>query len=76
MVYSYFDSTTGKINTTEYNTKIVNERNTLDIKLKKLYNNRDGTMNNQKKHINSTIYENILLTILATSLVYFIFING
>jgi hypothetical protein len=76
MVYSYFDSTTGKINTTKYNTKIVNERNTLDIKLKKLYNNRDGTMNNQKKHINSTIYENILLTILATSLVYFIFING
>jgi hypothetical protein len=76
MVYSYFDSTTGNINTTEYKTKIVNERNALDIKLKKLYNNRDGTMNNQKKHINSTIYENILLTILATSLVYFIFING
>jgi hypothetical protein len=76
MVYTYFDSDTGKINTTEYNTKILNERNTLDIKLKKLYNNRDGTMNNQKKHINSTIYENILLTILATSLVYFIFING
>jgi hypothetical protein len=75
MGYIYFYST-GKINTTNYNTKIVNERNTLDIKLKKLYNNRDGTMNNQKKHINSTIYENILLTILATSLVYFIFING
>ncbi len=75
MVYSYFDSTTGKINTTTYNTKIVDERNALDIKLKKLYNNRDGIMHNQKKHINSTIYENILLTILATSLIYFTFIN-
>ena len=75
MVYTYFDSTTGKLNTTTY-TNIVNERNDLDIKLKKLYNNRDGTMKNQQKHINSTIYENILLTILATSLIYFIFINS
>ena len=75
MVYSYFDSATGKLNTTTY-TNIVNERNDLDIKLKKLYNNRDGTMKNQQKHINSTIYENILLTILATSLIYFIFINS
>ena len=75
MVYTYFDSTTGKLNTTTY-TNIVNERNDLDIKLKKLYNNRDGTMKTQQKHINSTIYENILLTILATSLIYFIFINS
>ena len=74
MVYTYFGS--GVFYTKIYNTNIVNERNDLDIKLKKLYNNRDGTMKNQQKHINSTIYENILLTILATSLIYFIFINS
>lgn len=74
MVYNYFDSD-GVLDTNKYNTNIVNERNDLDIKLKKLYNNRDGMMKNQKKHINSTIYENILLTILATSMVYYIFIK-
>jgi hypothetical protein len=71
---TYFNGD-GTLNNTEYNTKIKNYRNDLDIKLRNLYNNRDGAMKNQKQQIDSTVYENILLTVLATSIAYFIFIK-
>jgi hypothetical protein len=70
--YFYEDRT---LNSTEYNTNIKNYRDDLDIKLRNLYNNRDGAMKNQKQQIDSTVYENILLTVLATSIVYFTFIK-
>jgi hypothetical protein len=63
------------LNSTEYNTDIKTYRDDLDIKLRNLYNNRDGAMKNQKQQIDSTVYENILLTVLATSILYFTFIK-
>jgi hypothetical protein len=78
---TYF--TDGKLNT-KYDNNIKDEgeyvdiknfRNDLDIKLRNLYNNRDGAMKNQKQQIDSTVYENILLTVLATSILYFTFIK-
>lgn len=71
---TYFN-TDGTLNSTEYNTNIKTYRDDLDIKLRNLYNNRDGAMKNQKQQIDSTVYENILLTVLATSIVYFTFIK-
>jgi hypothetical protein len=65
----------GTLNSTEYNTDIKTYRDDLDIKLRNLYNNRDGAMKNQKQQIDSTVYENILLTVLATSILYFTFIK-
>lgn len=70
---TYFND--GILNSTEYNTNIKNYRNDLDIKLRNLYNNREGAMKNQKQQIDSTVYENILLTVLATSIIYFTFIK-
>ena len=70
---TYFTSGTWK--STEYNDEIKNYRNDLDIKLRNLYNNRDGAVKNQKQQLDSTVYENILLTVLATSIVYFVFIE-
>jgi len=70
--YFYND---GTLNSTTYNNNIKNYRNDLDIKIRNLYNNRDGAMKNQKQQLDSTVYENILLTILATSIVYFVFIK-
>lgn len=70
--YFYDD---GILNSTTYNTNIKFFRNELDIKLRNLYNNRDGAVKNQKQQLDSTVYENILLTVLATSIVYFVFIE-
>ena len=71
---TYFNND-GTLNSTEYNTNIKTYRDDLDIKLRNLYNNREGAMKNQKQQIDSTVYENILLTVLATSIVYFTFIK-
>jgi hypothetical protein len=59
----------------DYNTKIKNYRNDLDIKLRVLDNNRNGVIKNQKKQIDSMVYENILLTVLATSISFYIFMK-
>ena len=71
---TYFNND-GTLNSATYNSNVKNFRNDLDIKLRNLYNNRDGAMKNQKQQIDSTVYENILLTVLATSIVYFTFIK-
>jgi len=70
----YFDSD-GTLNSLTYNNDIKIFRDDLDIKLKNLYDYRDGIMKNQKQQIDSTVYENILLTVLATSILYFTFIK-
>ena len=72
--FAYFNNE-GTLNSTTYNDEIKYYRDDLDIKLRNLYNNRDGAMKNQKQQIDSTVYENILLTVLATSIVYFVFIE-
>ena len=76
---SYLDDngtlTTYTSSDTKYNYEIKSFRNGLDIKLKNLYDYRDGIMKNQKQQIDSTVYENILLTVLATSILYFTFIK-
>jgi hypothetical protein len=59
----------------DYNNKIKNYRNDLDIKLRVLDNNRNGVIKNQKKQIDSMVYENILLTVLATSISFYIFMK-
>lgn len=66
---------------TEYNNiltqfqQIITLRQDLDMKLRELYslNNSAGTI--YKTYVDSTVYSNILWTVLATSVVYFIFIK-
>jgi hypothetical protein len=75
---TYFtdDDTNGlSLNESTYKTKIKNYRDDLDIKLKNLHNNREGAMKIQKQQIDSSVYENILLTVLGTSIIYFVFIK-
>ena len=71
---TYFNDD-GTLNSSTYNSNVKTYRDDLDIKLRNLYNNRDGAMKNQKQQIDSTVYENILLTVLATSILYFTFIK-
>jgi hypothetical protein len=50
-------------------------RQELDAKLKELYNTEDSIANEYKKHYDSTIYAEILLTTLATCTLYYVFVN-
>jgi hypothetical protein len=50
-------------------------RNQLDIKLKELYRTEDSLSNEYKKTFDSTIYAEILLCTLATSILYYIFVK-
>ena len=75
---TYFtnDDTNGlSLDESTYKKKIKNYRDDLDIKLKNLHNNREGAMKIQKQQIDSSVYENILLTVLGTSIIYFVFIK-
>lgn len=54
---------------------VVNTRAELDLKLKDLNNTSNSQYADNKNQLDSTIYKNILMTILATSIVYFIFIK-
>jgi len=58
----------------QYN-QIVSMRSDLDMKLRELYslNNSTGIVN--KSYLDTTVYKNILWTVLATSIVYFIFMK-
>lgn len=55
--------------------KILELRAELDMKLRELYqmNNSAGTI--YKTYVDSTLYTNVLWTVLATSLVYFLFLK-
>ena len=54
---------------TNYN-EIVNTRSALDVKINKLYNPEY-----QMTYYNSTQYASILWAVLATSLIYYIFVK-
>jgi hypothetical protein len=50
-------------------------RNQLDVKLKELYRTEDSLSNEYKKTFDSTIYAEILLCTLATSILYYVFVK-
>ena len=60
---------------TLYKSNIVEKRIELDKKLNNLYKNRDIIKETQQKDINANVYANIMLTILATSILYFSFVK-
>lgn len=47
----------------------------LDAKLKELYRTEDSISNEYKKNYDSTMYSGILLTALATSILYYVFVK-
>ena len=75
--------TASKISAAAYETKhdaikdrhndILTMRQDLDIKLKELYGTEDSIGNMHKQQLDSTIYTEILLTSLATALLYYVF---
>ena len=77
LTYAQLSPPTGdnskKINTS-YN-KMVNYRSQLDLKLQELYNNQNSLPNLHQAQIDSTVYAGILWTVLATSLLYYVFIK-
>lgn len=52
---------------------ILKTRGELDMKLKELYQTEDSNLNSYKKNFDSTLYSEILLLTLATSIIYYIF---
>jgi hypothetical protein len=71
--YTFFNDT--NFNENLYNDQIKNKRVELDKKLNNLYKNKNIIKETQQKEINSNVYANIMLTILATSLLYFSFVK-
>lgn len=55
--------------------KLLNDRSSLDIRIQDLYNNTNSVSAMNQLETDATVYANILWTILATSLIYFIFIK-
>lgn len=53
--------------------KVVNMRNQLDLKLQQLYNLQNSAPNTYQTQLDSTVYSGILWTVLATTLVYYVF---
>ncbi len=72
--YTFFGNTEDVLNT-RYKTQITEKRIELDKKLNNLYKNKNIIKETQQKEINSNVYANIMLTILATSLLYFSFVK-
>jgi hypothetical protein len=72
--YTFFENTEDVLNT-RYKTEITEKRIELDKKLNNLYKNKNIIKETQQKEINSNVYANIMLTILATSLLYFSFVK-
>lgn len=60
--------------TTNYR-KILNDRASLDIRIQDLYNNTNSVSVMNQLETDATVYANILWTILATSLIYFVFVK-
>lgn len=54
---------------------VVNTRADLDLKLKDLNSTSDSKYADNKNQLDSSVYKNILMTILATSILYFVFIK-
>jgi hypothetical protein len=58
-----------------YKKDITYKRDELDKRLNNLYKNKNIIKETQQKEINANVYANIMLTILATSLLYFSFVK-
>lgn len=54
---------------------IINKRNEIDIKMKEINQTDDSHFMDYKGRYDSTQYTNILVTVLATSLIYYIFVK-
>jgi hypothetical protein len=72
--YTFFGNTEDVLNT-RYKTEITDKRVELDKKLNNLYKNKNVIKETHQKEINANVYANIMLTILATSLLYFSFVK-
>jgi len=59
---------------TNYN-NLANKRNDLDLKLQDLYNIDNSIPNLYNLQTDSTVYTGILWTVLATTLIYYVFIK-
>jgi len=70
--YAVYDSSHSYIKNT-YNDEILNLRNELDTKLKELNSNKDSISAEYKNRFDSTIYSGLMLTVLVTSMLYYIF---
>jgi hypothetical protein len=55
--------------------KILKLRNELDIKMKEINRSQDSVYSMYKAKYDSTMYSSIIWTILATSLIYYIFVK-
>jgi len=58
-----------------YKKDITYKRDELDKRLNNLYKNKNIIKETQQKEINANVYANIMLTILASSLLYFSFVK-
>ena len=70
--YAVYDSSHSYIKNT-YNNEILGLRSELDMKLKELNNNTDSISNEYKNRFDSTIYSGLMVTVLATSMIYYLF---
>ena len=70
--YAVYDASRVYIKNT-YNNEILNLRSELDAKLKELNGNVDSISNEYKERFDSTIYSGLMITVLATSMLYYIF---
>jgi hypothetical protein len=68
------DSTKMKTLMDTYNT-VVNKRNELDVKMMEFNQTIESNYMEYKGQYDSTKYTNILITVLATSLIYYIFVK-
>ena len=55
--------------------EVLKERRDLDTKMGELYKNRNSISSIYQSQLDSTVYAGMLWTILATSMVYFIFVK-
>lgn len=70
--YAVYDASRVYIKNT-YNNEILNLRSELDAKLKELNTNKDSISSEYKERFDSTIYSGLMITVLATSMLYYIF---
>lgn len=70
--YTVYDASRVYIKNT-YNNEILNLRSELDAKLKELNTNKDSISSEYKERFDSTIYSGLMITVLATSMLYYIF---
>jgi hypothetical protein len=68
-----FDISMNKI--MEDHNKLKTVRNQLDLSLKNLYDTQDSTVNIYKNNLDMDAYANIMWTVLASSVIFYIFIK-